>query len=626
MLRAEEELRVALEQEPCHAGALCNLAVLLERRGAGAEAIALYGKAIDADPSNYAARLNRGAMRLACGKPDQALSDFDALLPVQDCPDVQVFRARALFALHRDEDALQAADRALAIDPKHARAWLDKVLALSSLARFGEAEAALKQALAQVGDALVGLPSGPTRREQLDPRILYIDRALQRQDVCAWHDRAVGLKTIREVIAAGTAEKLADPGILFRMLALPFAAHELKAVGAAVAQRVVAQTPAAGSAAHVWPARTRIRIGFLSPEFRLHPAAWLLRRLFLDHDRKRFDFFAYALNADDGSAIRSQLANTADSFVDVSSWRTEDIVHRMRGDQLDILLDNSGFFVGTRPAILAARVAPVQAGWMGIACTLGPGLLDYRITDALTTPIESQEDWYERLVLVSAPHAAYDANLEIGQRGTRQLHGLPEAGFVFCCFNQAFKLGPEIFDLWMRLLRRVSGSVLWLLDHGPVARGNLLAEARRAGVGADRLVFAPRVLLADHLGRMHHADLFLDTPFYGAHTTAADALYAGLPVLTCPGRTMASRLAGTFVQCAGIGDLAVDSLEAYERKAIELAEHPKARSAVRERLAQAGAAAPLFATADRVRAIERAFVAMVERSRAGLPLDTLIID
>jgi predicted O-linked N-acetylglucosamine transferase (SPINDLY family) len=624
--QAEEELRIVLAEDSSCVRALCNLAVLLERRGANAQALSLYDDAIRVDPTDYGARLNRGAMRLAHGEPQLALEDFDALLPLHHRVEIHTSRARALFALHRDQEALHEADCALALEPSSARAWLDRLLALSSLQRFDEASLSLQQAMTAAGEQLFSLPEGPRRKEQLDPFVLYIDRALQRQDVCAWHDRASLLEAVRALLRTGAAEKLADPGILFRMLALPFTTRELKAVGAAVARRVHAGTARAGSLSPTARRGDRIRIGFVSPEFRAHPGAWLARRLFLDRDRERFELVAYALNADDGSRIRSELALTADGFVDASSWSSESIVNRMRADELDILVDNSGFFAGTRPEILAARAAPVQAGWMGIACTLGPGLLDYRITDASTTPPESQGDWYEKLVLVPAPHAAYDADQPIGEAGTRQLHGLPASGFVFCCFNQAFKLSPEMFALWMRLLLRVPGSVLWLLDAGPLTRRNLAMEAEQAGVAAHRLVFAPRVELAEHLGRMGHADLFLDTLHYGAHTTAADALHAGVPVLTCSGETMASRLAATFVRSAGIGDMVVETLEAYEHKAIQLAANSAALSEVGERLAQARGNAPLFAPAQRVRALERAFIAMVERSRAGLPPDTLIIE
>lgn len=575
----------------------------------------------------------RATVLAELGRLDEAEQELKAALgqaPTHsqarlDLAGLHVRRARISFDLHRDEDALAAACGALELQPANARASLDRVLALSSLHRLDEADEALEQARATVGEALLHLPAGPTRWDQLDPRAVYVGRALHRQDVCDWRDRERLADTVYGLLEQGKAAQFADPGILFRMLALPLAPAQLKAIAGACARAVRSRVARGAESVESRPDANRIRIGFVSPEFRPHPGAWLVRRLFLERS-DRFELFAYALNEEDGSAIRNELARAADRFVDVSSRSTGEIIDSIRADRLDLLVDSSGYYAGTRPEILAARVAPVQANFVGTPCTLGQGLLDYRISDALTTPVQTQEDWYEKLVLLPAPHWIYDAQQPIGQAGTRQAHGLPEEGFVFCCFNQAFKLSPEVFSIWMRLLAAVPSSVLWLLDAGDLARANLSREAERAGVAAHRLIFAPRVDLPAYLGRMRHADLFLDTLYCSAHTTAVDALYAGLPVLTRVGDTMASRLAATFVRCAGVPDMVVDSLDAYERKARDLAADPNALSEVRSRLVSARSRSPLFATGDRVRALERAFTAMIERHRAGLPPDTLIID
>lgn len=619
---AEQDLRRAVEASPQHAQALFNLAVVLEAHGAKADARSFYDRALEADPTHYAARMNRGALSLALGQAEAALADFD-LLAQSPAVTVDVLnnRSRALFALHRDEEALETADRALRLDRTNARAWVDKVTALASLARLEEAASELAYARAAAGNGLLGLPGGPKRVEQLDPLALYVGRAFQRQAVCDWHDRQRLLETIRQLLAGGAAAKIAEPGVLFHALALPLSRAELKKLADAVAVQV-----RTGAALSPNAERTRIKVGFISPDFKEHPGARLLRRLFLDRDRDRFEFVAYALNRDDGSGIRKELSSAVDSWVDASSWNSEEIIARIRGDGLDLLVDNSGYYEGARPEVLAARVAPVQANFAGTPCTLGPGLLDYRLSDALTTPRDTQPDWHERLVLLPPPHWAYDASQPIGEAGSRTTHGLPDKGVVFCAFNQAFKISPEIFQVWMRLLGHAPRSVLWLLDGGELTCRNLASEAQRAGIAADRLVFAPRIPVEAHLGRLQHADLFVDTLHCNAHTTAVDALYAGVPVVTCVGETMASRLAGTFVRCAGLAELAVESLEDYERKALELARDAARLARLREKLRQARSSAPLFATAERVRAIERAFIAVVERSRAGLPPDTLIID
>jgi protein O-GlcNAc transferase len=624
---AEQDLRRAVEASPQHAQALFNLAVVLEARGAKADALSFYDRALEADPKHDAARINRGALSLALGQGEAALADFDLLAQSPTATvDVLNNRSRALFALHRDGEALETADRVLRLDRTNARAWVDKVTALASLARLDEAAAELASARAAARNSLLGLPSGPQRVEQLDPFALYVGRALQRQVVCDWHDRQQLVDTIRQLLAEKQAGKIAETGVLFHALALPLSRVELGQLADAVAAPLHATKPEAGPAPSPNAERSRIKVGFLSPDFKEHPGARLLRRLFLDRDRDRFEFIAYALNRDDGSAIRAELLAAADSSIDASSWSSGELVERIRGDRLDLLIDQSGYYEGTRPEVLAARVAPVQANFAGTPCTLGPRLLDYRLSDALTTPRDTQRDWHERFVLLPPPHWAYDASQPIGEAGSRMAHGLPGKGVVFCAFNQAFKISPEIFQVWMRLLAHVPRSVLWLLDGGELMRRNLASEAQRAGIAADRLVFAPRVPVEAHLGRLQHADLFVDTLHCNAHTTAVDALHAGVPVITRVGETMASRLAGTFVRCAGLAELAVDSLEDYELRALELARDAARRARLREKLRQARSSAPLFATAERVRAIERAFTAMVERSRAGLPPDTLTID
>jgi predicted O-linked N-acetylglucosamine transferase (SPINDLY family) len=262
---------------------------------------------------------------------------------------------------------------------------------------------------------------------------------------------------------------------------------------------------------------------------------------------------------------------------------------------------------------------------MGTPCTLGQGLLDYRLSDADTTPPQSQRHWPERFVLVPSPHALFDADLPFPPSSRRDF-GVPDDALVLCHFDLPFRIGPEVFDVWMRLLAQVPKAVLLLLDAGKLFNANLRARARERSIDAARLLFAPASPYQAHLGCLPHADLFLDTFFYSARSMAFNALRAGVPVLTCPGATMASRLAVPFLRSMGLDDLIVDSVDAYERKALELATDREALARIKQRVTAARQTAPAFDTVGRVRAVERAFVAMVERHRAGLPPDTLVVD
>jgi len=607
---AEEELRRAVAATPADGEALFNLAVLVEQRGAGEEAALLYDRALQADPSHYGARLNRGALRLAQGEAEAALEDFDLLDATR--VETHLNRTRALFQMLRDREALDAAESALAIAPTNARARLDKVIALASTGRLEEAR-------------VVRTSFGLEAMDQLDPFALYVSRALERNATGDWRDRDSVIHALRQAVRGGSGKSLADPGTLIHSLAYPLDETEIRLLAEVVATgiRAKAATIAVPAALKAAVGR-RIRVGFITPEARDHLGAYVLRRLFGDRDQARFEYFLYALNSDDGSTIRRELQISADLFIDASSWDASQLAARLRGDALDILVDRTGYFNGSRPEVLALRCAPLQVGFMGTPCTLGEGLLDYRISDADTTPGESQRHWAEKLVLLPSPHAVFDADLPWPQTSRAQF-GVPEDALVLCHFDLPFRIGPEVFDIWMRLLARVPRSVLWLLDGGKLFNANLRARAREGGIDDARLLFAPASPYMAHLGCLVHADLFLDTFFYSARSMAFNALRAGVPVLTCPGNTMASRLALPFLVSMGLVELVAESPEAYERKALHYLTDRDALTGLKKRVAEARGG-PAFDTRSRVRAVERAFIALVERHRAGLPPATLTIE
>ncbi len=611
---AEEVLRQAPDDAQVH----FNLAVLLEHRGQGSAAKALYERVLDQSPHHAGALLNLGAMRLDAGDAEGSLRHFDALIAHAPSADAHANRARALLCVFRDEQALAAAEAALAIDAHHKRALLERVAALASLGRLDEASRAMPPVQEVAAELRArGFTKAPSVLE------LYLARAFDRQAVCDWRDREQLVERLRSALKSYSKSALWDAAMVFNALGLPLSAGE---------QRVLAQSAADNLPSYASPylpktdRGRRMRIGILSANVAQHPEGYLLRRVVRDLDRSRWEVHFYGLNAADGSALGNELARAADAFVDMSAMATPHIIERLRSDGLDLLVETSGYLRGTRPEILKARVAAVQASYLSVAATLGDGLVDYRISDVDTTPAEMQEDWPERLVLLPPPHFAYDNEIQRGLAGSRANHALPDAALVLCCMNQAFKIEPEAFGVWMRILAATANAVLWLLDNGPLFQDNLRREAQAHGVAAHRLIFAPRVALEEHLGRLAHADLFLDTFCFNAHTTALDALWAGLPVLTRCGTTMASRLASVFARSAGLEELVAETTEEYERKALELAGHPESIERLKNSLSRQRASCALFDTPGRVRALERAFMAMIERHRAGLPPDTLIID
>ncbi|MGH8742575.1 MAG: hypothetical protein ACREUN_16755, partial [Burkholderiales bacterium] len=300
---------------------------------------------------------------------------------------------------------------------------------------------------------------------------------------------------------------------------------------------------------------SKLRIGYLSGDFRDHPAAYLIAELIELHDRGRFEIAAYSYGPNDGSAIRARLARAFDRFVDLSALSHADAASRIHGDRTDILLDLTGYTSRARAEILALRPAPVQVNFLGYPGTMGAGFIDYLISNRFMTPASHAAHFSEKLVLLPGSHQVNDRQRAVAETQPRAKLGLPEKAFVFCCLNQTNKILPDVFATWMRLLLGTPSSVLWLVDNGSLATGNLRAEAEKRGVPPERLVFAPRVPIAQHLARLRAADLFLDTLPYNAHSTTSDALWVGLPVLTCVGNTFTSRMAGSMLNLIGLPEL-----------------------------------------------------------------------
>lgn len=612
------EAEAVLRKAPDDAQVDFNLAVLLEQRGEAAAARSRYGQALLRDPGHAGARMNLGAAKLEGGDAHGALEDFDALVARSPSADAHANRARALLALFRDPEALEAAGEALALDAGHATARLDRAAALASLGRLEEADRAMPPA----EEVLVELRA---RGFSEAPRALdlYLARAFGRQSVCDWHDRSMLMRYLRAALRPDRESMLSDAALPFNALSLPLSAAEQRTLAESVGGSVKVM-----AAPYVPKARRggKARIGFLSANVAAHPEGYLLRRVLGGVNRQTFEVRLYALNAHDGSQVADDLRSACDAFIDLSKSSSAQVIDQMRAHELELMVETSGTLRGTRPPVLKARVAPIQASYLSVPATMGGALVDYRISDAGVTPAEMQGDWPERLVLLQETHFAYDNGIRAGAPGSRSQHALPDNGVVLCCMNQAFKIEPEAFGVWMRVLAAVPGAALWLLDEGSIMQANLRREAQARGVEPQRLIFAPRVPLEEHLGRLQHADLFLDTFCCNAHTTALDALWAGVPLLTRRGTTMASRIASTFVRSVGLTELIVDTTDDYESRALQLARDPAALQRLKATLAQSKACAPVFDTPARVRALERAFTAMVERHRAGLPPDTLIIE
>jgi predicted O-linked N-acetylglucosamine transferase (SPINDLY family) len=362
----------------------------------------------------------------------------------------------------------------------------------------------------------------------------------------------------------------------------------------------------------------RIRIGYLSGDFHQHATAHLMAGLFEHHNRQRFEIIAYSYDADDGSPMRARLNRGFDRFVDISQLSHREAALRIHADEVEILVDLKGYTHHARPQIASYRPAPVQVSYLGYPATMGADFIDYIIVDEAVVPKSQQPFFLERLVHLPDCYQVNDSKREIAAAApSRADCGLPVNGFVFCSFNNSYKITPAFFDIWTRLLKAVPGSVLWLLEVNELVKRNLRLEATKRGVDPDRLVFAPIVPPADHLARHRNADLFLDTMPCNAHTTASDALWAGLPVLTCTGNTFAGRVAASLLDAVGLPELVAASIEGYEERALVLARDLRLLAALRARLQQNRDVSRLFDLPRFTSNIEKAYTRMWKTWRSG---------
>jgi protein O-GlcNAc transferase len=499
--------------------------------------------------------------------------------------------------LGRYEEAIPYLQRAIAAQPKLADTHYNLGMALQSLKRHDEAINSLQTALG------------------LAPRSPYTLSYLlwNEMSICRWRELDARVDALRSQIRDGKM-----PAAPFTFLAVSHSAEEQRHCAALHVREKVPGRPAP-----LWQGpryrHKKIRLAYLSADFREHPVAQLTAGLFERHDRARFEVFGISYGVDDRGAMRRRLMQGFDRFVDVLRLSDAGAAGALREAEVDIAIDLQGHTTRSRPGILAHRPAPVQVSYLGYPGTAGAEFIDYVIADAFVVPAEHKRFFSEQVIHLPDCFQVNDhQRVSVASVPTRAAERLPEKDFVFCCFNNTYKLNPWMFDIWMRLLREVPGSVLWLREEGSTAGRNLKDEARARGVEPARIVFARRLpAFADHLARHRLADLFLDTLPYNAHTTASDALAAGLPLLTCAGSAYAGRVAGSLLRTIGLPELITGSLQDYEALALKLARDRRLLADLRARLERNLATSPLFDTDRFRRHIEAAYTKMWEISERG---------
>jgi predicted O-linked N-acetylglucosamine transferase (SPINDLY family) len=556
-----------------------------------------YARAIQLNPASAAAFYNQGNALHKLHRNGEALASLERALALQP-GNIEALNNHGdvLLDLDRAEEALQSFDRALAINPRYVNSLNNRGSVLRRLKRF-EAAADTYRLLASVFPAC-DYVMGNLLEAQLN--------------CCAWADYVTNTAAI--VRAVGEGRKADTP---FRFLALPASpAAQQQCARIFVADRFPVRS------APLWTgqryAHDRIRIAYLSADFHNHATAYLMAELFETHDRGKFDVTAVSFGPDPEDEMRARLRPCFDRFLQVRDKSDREAARQLRELEIDIAVDLKGHTTYARTGILACRPAPIQVNYLGFPGTMGTGYIDYIVADRHLIYPGEEAHYDEKIVVLPDTYQANDSKRAIaGQTPSRSEAGLPEHGFVFCCFNNSYKIAPDVFGIWMRLLKNIDGSVLWLLGDNDAVLRNLRREAEARGVAPQRLIFAPKMKLADHLARHRLAGLFLDTLPYNAHTTASDALWAGLPVVTCTGNTFAGRVAASLLNAVGLPELVTGSLTDYEALASRLASSPTELAEVRARLSANRTTMPLFDTGRFRHHIESAYVTMWERHQRG---------
>ncbi|MFN8701431.1 MAG: tetratricopeptide repeat protein [Rhodospirillales bacterium] len=616
------------------AAANYNLGNALGDLGRHAETLAAVEKALALEP-NYAEAHHLRAVALRhLGRSDDAIAACAKAIALAPKAAYAYNEMGVILAgLERHEEALGHYERALACDPRHLHATHNRGVALRMLGRADEALAAYKQALALKPDFAEAVASLAILQQLLKrpvdaaasyERLLALapdyDFALgsmlsERLLACDWRDYDELCARIADATRAGkradkpfTLMAFSDDPALHLQSARIFAASRYTRAAAA-ASPLAARAPSPGK---------RLKIAYISADFRDHAVAYLIANLFEAHDRSRFEIHGISVGPDSDGAMRKRLVATFDDFADMRTKNDIEIAAFMRGRDYDIVVDLMGYTADARTGVLARRVAPVQVNYLGYPGTMGADFIDYILVDPTVAPPGSDAHFAEKIVRLPHSYQANDTKRIVApQAPTRAQAGLPESAFVFCCFNNAWKISPGIFALWMRLLRRIEGSVLWLLATNDAAVANLRAAASGHGIDPARLVFAPHAKHAEHLARHVLADLFIDTFPYNAHTTASDALWMGIPLLTYAGRSFPARVAASLLRSVGMPEMLMPSLDAYEAEAVSLAATPARLAALRAKLAQNRDRAPLFDIDLFRRGIESAYETMQARAASG---------
>jgi predicted O-linked N-acetylglucosamine transferase (SPINDLY family) len=637
---AEIEYKKLLNFLPSNTILLTNLGTIAFQKGKLEDAVRIIGKSLQINGKQPYALSNRGNALKELQRLDEALASYDrAIVLKPDYADAYFNRGIALKDLKRLDEALASYDRAIVLKPDYAEAYSNRGVALIELKRLDEALASYDRAIVlkpDYADAYSNLGNALKDLNRLDEALASYDRAIAlkpdndfllgkslhtKMHLCIWDELPKYLNELMHKI--DNNEKVTDPFPVLALLDDPAVQKKTAKIFAKVNYPVSNVLPKIDRYFH-----PKIRVGYFSADFRNHPVSYLTAGLYETHDRKQFEIYAFSFGPDTKDEMNLRIKAGVDHFHDVRTLSDKEVAMLARRLEIDIAVDLGGLTADSRTGIFAMQAAPIQVNYLGYPGTMGAEYMDYLIADQTLIPEEKQKYYLENIVYLPHSFMVNDSNHKNSKRlFAREETGLPTNGFVFCCFNNFYKITPNIFNGWMRILFQVDGSILWLPEGNSTAVKNLKKEASKNGIDENRLIFAPRLtFMEDHLNRIQLADLFLDTLPYNAHTTTSDALRMGLPVLTCMGHSFASRVAASLLNAVNLPELITTTQEQYESLAIELATHPEKLKSIKDKLASNLPTAPLYDTPLFTKYLESAYMTMIDRYHKGLALEHIYVE
>ena len=631
-----KSLQINLNQPDAH----FNLGTALRNLKRLDEALASYDRAIALNPDYAEAYSNRGNALKDLKRPDEAITSYDRAIALNpDYAQAYYNRGNALKDLKRPDEALTSYDRAIALKPDYAKAYLDRGNALKELKRFDEALESYDRAIAlnpDYAEAYSNRGNALKELKRFDEAVASYDRAIAlkpdidfilgeslytKMKLCIWNNFQNCLTELTDKINNG--ESVSNP---FPVLALVDDPNIQRKTSEIYIKNKSPQSNILPKL-YRYHRHKKIRIGYFSADFHNHATMHLMAELFECHDRDKFELIAFSFGPESQDEWRQRVILCFDKFVDVRSRSDRDIALLSRNMEIDIAVDLKGFTTECRSNIFAEGSAPIQVNYLGYPGTMAAKHMDYIVADRTLIPEYYQRHYSEKVVYLPYSYQVNVSKRKISMLPlTRHDVGLPNASFVFSCFNHNHKITPHTFSGWMRILEAVEGSVLWLFESNSSAANNLKKEAKKSGINEDRLIFAKHIPIADHLNRIQLADLFLDTLPYNAHTTTSDALRMELPVLTCMGNSFASRVAASLLNAVNLPELITTTQEQYESLAIRLALHPEELKIIKDKLINNLPTAPLYDTPLFTRHLESAYLTMHDRYQHGLDPDHIYVE